>query len=611
MGALTRAPTIRCSAVVPRLLPLALPVLLVLAGCAGPGTVEDHVRTLASERLEGRLTGTKGERRAAAYLVRELRRIGAQPLGEGFEIPFGFAAGTRDVGSTLAVTTPEGSREFAAPDAVRALSFSASESVEAPVVFAGYGIVTPDAGPDRYDSYAGLDVRDKIVVVLRYFPEDLPHERRVALSRYSGLRYKALVARERGARGLVVLTGPRSPNAGQLAPLSFDTSAAGSGIVAASATEAVAQALFGGAGTPALAGLQARLDAGDPHAAGFALPHATLALHVRLERERREGRNVVGLLRGTDPGPRKTVLLGAHYDHLGRGDHGSSLAREDERGRIHPGADDNASGVAAVLAVGARLAADPPKGDVVLALWSGEELGLLGSTAFARGALLPPERIAAVLNFDMVGRAAEGGVVAQGTGTSPAWPALLERTSDAVGLSLAFEESPYLPTDSVVFDEEDVPTLNFFTGAHADYHRPTDTADRIDFAGLEQVARLGEAVARDLADAPSPPPFARVERHLEHGGVGRASLRCYTGTIPDYTATTDGLRLSGVVDGGPAEQAGLRGGDVIVRFGSQRIANIYDYTYALDAAKIGEPIEVEYLRGGRRRTTRLVPEARP
>jgi hypothetical protein len=592
----------------------AVGVALLLAtalGCAtAPTSVERHVRELASEAMAGRLTGTAGERRAADYLVERLRRLGATPLpGRNFEIPFDFAAGSRDAGSSLILQGGDHDARWEGADRVRALSFSTNERVSGDVIFAGYGLTLPETHGLPYDSYAGLDVQDKIVVVLRYFPEDLDHARRTQLARYAGLRYKALNARERGARALLVVTGPRSPNAGRTVPMTFDSAVSGSGIAAVSVSGEVADAIFAFLPGAPLETLQADLDRGDPHATGTAIPGLVLELDVRIERERRSGTNVVGLLPATGGDDAPSILVGAHYDHLGTGVHGASLAREDERGEIHLGADDNASGAAAVLRIGEVLAPEPRRRDVVLAFWSGEELGLLGSSAFLEQEILDADGIAASLNFDMVGRVRDNTLAVQGVGTSAAWAPLIERANETIGMELALHDDPHLPTDSTVFNAARVPTLNFFSGAHSDYHRPTDSADRINYPDLERIAQLGAGVVRGLSRLDDPPRFAVVERSNQ-SGRGSAPLRVYTGTIPDYTSDAEGLALADVVKGGPAAEAGLRGGDLIVRFGAQRITNIYDYTWALDAAKIAEPIEVIYLRDGARRTTTLVPRAR-
>ncbi|MEL7062050.1 MAG: M20/M25/M40 family metallo-hydrolase, partial [Acidobacteriota bacterium] len=559
--------------------------------------------------------GSPGARSAAAYLIQQLEAIGATPLPgrDTFEIPFDFTAGTVDTGSTLTV----GERSFAERNALQALSFSDSAAVEGEVVFAGYGLVVPESQNFGYDSYATLDVQDKIVVVLRYFPEEVDQEMRSQLARYSGLRYKALTARENGAKGLIVVTGPSSPNAGEVIPMTFDTAISGSGIVAASASSEVADALFAAHGR-SLADVQAELDTGNPHIVGFSLD-TTVRLDVQLEREKRTGYNVVATLPRTsngatpsaDAGPvdERWVLLGAHYDHLGRGHEGSSLATGDDKGGIHYGADDNASGVAAVLEAARQLRDMERQRDVAVAFWSGEEIGLLGSSRFVDQKVLPLDEIAGYLNFDMVGRARDNKLTLQAVGSSPAWSGLIERSNVPVGFDLTLQQDPYLPTDSSAFNGSEVPTLNFFTGAHDDYHSPRDTADKINYAGLDRVARLGALVAYRLTNLEAAPEFVTVERKAEAGG-GRDTLRAYTGTVPDYTTEVEGLLLGGVVEGGPAAEAGLRKGDVIVEFAGQEIKNIYDYTYALDAVKIDEPIQVVYLRDEERQTVTLTPRAR-
>jgi Zn-dependent M28 family amino/carboxypeptidase len=246
----------------------------------------------------------------------------------------------------------------------------------------------PETQDFPYDSYAGLEVEGKIVLVLRYFPEDVDQETRALLARYSGLRYKARAAREHGATAMLVVTGPRSPNAGATIPMAFDTAVSGSDIVAASVDGEVADAIFEAVADRDLEAAQKALDDGNPHVAGFAIPGVEVTLTTAVERERREGFNVAGYIAGSEEGLDKPwVLLGAHYDHLGRGGGGNSLAGKEEQNEVHHGADDNASGTAAVLDAARRLAADPPRRPVAVAFWSGEELGLLGANAFLEQAI--------------------------------------------------------------------------------------------------------------------------------------------------------------------------------------------------------------------------------
>ena len=573
----------------------------------------EHVETLASPKFDGRLTGTNGEKLAADYLVAELKKFGARPLpgSTDFRMPFEFTAGSKDSGSTLTLQSkdPKGT-VFSGSANIQALSFSDSGSVSGATVFAGYGLVVPDTANFGYDSYAGLDVKDKIVVVLRYFPEDADQNTRAILARYSGLRYKAQAARQRGAKGMIVITGPRSPNAGMVVPITFDTAIAGSGIVAASIGKDAANALFVAAGKD-LEAVQKELDSGNPHVAGFAIADLQVSLNAQILREKKIGNNVIAYLPASGPTTGVTkpwVAIGAHYDHLGRGEAGNSLAEKQDTNQIHHGADDNASGTSAVLAITEALSKQQRRRNLLVAFWSGEELGLIGSNAFVTKPPVPVDQMAAYLNFDMVGRVKDNKLTVQATGTSGTWPKLLEQTNVAAGFDLVLQEDPYQPTDVSSFNTAGVPCLTFFTGAHAEYHKPADTAEKVNYEDLDRVAEFAATIVKRLMDAPDAPLFTKVEQKTETGG--RAGLRLFTGTIPDYATDVKGLLLGGVIGGGPAEQAGLQKGDVIVEIAGQSIANIYDYTYALELLKIGQPAKVVYMRNGEKRETTLTPSAR-
>jgi len=591
---------------------LLVPALLVAAASAtssqsSSSATRTHVETLASERFAGREAGSAGERLAGDYLAAQLARLGAKPLPGRMNmfVPFEFTAGSKDGGSQLRI----GGATFNAPQDVLALSFSDDADVMGDAVFAGYGIVVPESQNFGYDSYATLDVKDKVVVVLRYFPEDADQQTRAILARYSDLRYKAMAARQRGAKALVVVTGPRSPNAGQTVPISFDTALSGSGIPAASVSGRVAEALF--AGSRPLKDVQQQFDTGNPHVAGFALTGVSVALKTSLVREKQTGRNVVAYLPATARValPKPWVAIGAHYDHLGLGRNGNSLAGKEDAGRPHLGADDNASGSAAVLAIATALAREKVRQrHLLVAFWSAEEMGLVGSTAFINAAPVAIDQIAAYLNFDMVGRMRDNKLAVQATGTSSGWAGLLERANVAAGFDLTLQPDPYQPTDVQVFNQANVPSLNFTTGAHTDYHKPSDTADKIDYEDLDRIASLAATVARRLMEQNEAPQFTKVEQSSQT--AGRTGVRVFTGTVPDYTSNAKGLLLGGVIGGGPAEQAGLQKGDVIIEIAGQSIANIYDYTYALELLKIGQSVKVVYMRGNEKRETTLTPSAR-
>ncbi len=589
----------------------SLALTVSLSASLSAQDVRSHVTTLASEAMGGRLTGTEGAAKAAAYIVSELKRLGISPLPgrSDFRVPFEFTSGVTDTGSSFRVG------DWDAPDdGLRGLAFSEVGEASGSIVFAGYGITVPESQDFGYDSYFGLEVEDKIVLVLRYFPEDASQEVKSVLARYSGLRYKARNARERGAKGLLVVTGPRSPSAGELAALNFDTAAAGSGIVAASITGLVADKLFENVSDKTLEQAQHDLDSANPHVGGFDIPDVTATLTVKLERETGTGFNVVGYFppsASTAEGASEDrfVLVGAHYDHLGEGKQGSSLAGADEAGQIHGGADDNASGVAAVLAIAERLKGRERKSSVAFGFWSGEEMGLLGSGAFVASKVLASEALTAYVNFDMVGRMRDNKLVLQAVGTSDVWPRLIEQTNVPVGFDVQTSEDPYLPTDVTSFNQAEVPSVNFFTGSHSEYHKPSDRAELINYEDLDRVARFGALLTEKLSNLDERPVFIKVARSSQAGG-SRDSVRAFTGTIPDYASDVEGLLLGGVIEGGPAEEAGLAAGDLIKEFAGQAITNIYDYTYALDVVKVGEPIDVVYERDGETLKTTLTPRAR-
>jgi len=414
------------------------------------------VGVLAGDGLEGRRTGSEGARQAADLLAESLKSAGLQPAGDrgSYFQSFDFT-GSRIVPDKNRLAVIEGGKElsFEVDKDFRPLSFSANGEIEGDVVFAGYGLFVPGGPGVVYDSYSGLEVAGKTVLVLRYVPESVEPRRRQELNRYAGLRYKAMLARERGAKAILVVIGPNSPNAAELIPLSFDTSLSGSGIVAASVSGRAAEAILKGAGRD-LKELQTALDAENPHApGGFAVGNLRVRVTATLERIRKSDRNVLAYLSpaaAAETG--EEILIGAHYDHLGHGDE-ASLQRKGEEGQVHNGADDNASGTAMVLQLAATLAAerarDPEafRRGVRFAFWSGEELGLLGSSHYAETAAANLSHTVAYLNFDMVGRLRDNKLVLQGVGSSSRWRQAIEKRNVAAGFDLSLQEDPYLPTD--------------------------------------------------------------------------------------------------------------------------------------------------------------------
>ncbi|HZJ37560.1 MAG TPA: M28 family peptidase [Chthoniobacterales bacterium] len=592
---------------------------------AGTGEItatdlRNEVSFLASEPLQGRMTGSAGSKQTADYIAARLQHSQLKPAGDNdtFFQRFEFNAGVKVLKEKNELALRQEAKnepvQFEVEKDFAPLSFTENQTVDGEIVFVGYGLSVPGKGAEGYDSYTGVDVKDKIALVLRYVPEDIEPKRRQELNRYAGLRYKAMLAREHGAKAVLFVTGPNSPNKGELVAASFDSSMANSGIVAASISGNVTDALFQGSGKD-LKSLQTALDKENPHAeSGFIIPKVTAHIVAAVEHIKKDDRNVVAMLPPSgSPDRAEYIVVGAHYDHLGLGETGAML-RQGEEGKIHPGADDNASGSAAVMELAASLAAEQKaKPDefhrgILFAFWSGEEIGLIGSSYFVEHPPVALSNIVAYVNFDMAGRLRDNKLSLQGVGSSKAWRRLVEKRNVAAGFNLSVQDDPYLPTDVTAFYPKGVPVLNFFTGGHDDYHRPTDTADKLDYDGLERITKFARTLVMDLAQGGERPDYVKVE-HTEGAG-SRETLRVFLGTIPDYTAEVAGVKLSGVRGGSPAEKAGLKGGDVIVEFGGQKVANIYDYTYALDAAKIGQPVEIIVMRDNNRVEISVTPEAR-
>jgi len=583
-----------------------------------------HVERLAAPEMDGRQTGTDGELLATAYVAEAFEAIGLTPAGDdGYFQSFDFTSGVSLAGvNMLAVTTPEGEELEPVLDTDwRPLSFSKVGSVGfGEAVFAGYGIVArADGDQPAYDSYEGLDVAGKWVVVLRYLPEDIPAERRQQLKRYASLRFKAMAARDKGAVGVLVVSGPASKVTDQLVPMRFDASVAGTSIAAASVTDDLVAPWFAAAGTT-LADAQAALDGGEA-VPGFALAGNQVGAHFTLSFDTDIGRNVIGRVQWGEAPSDQVVVIGAHVDHLGHGGAGDSLAKPEEEGQIHYGADDNASGVAGLIEIAQRMAGAKAEGtvpegarDVVFAAWSGEELGILGSSHFVK-AFGPEENadsiypaVAAYLNMDMIGRMKDA-VILQGVGSSPGWTALVEQRNVAIGLPVTLSDDTYLPTDATSFYLKGVPILAAFTGAHSEYHTPRDTPDLVDYEALARISDLIGSIAESLVEAEE--PLAYVKAQAPEQRPSNSGLRVYMGTIPDYADTTSvGVLLSGVAEGGPAEEAGIKGGDILVELAGQKLENIYDYTAALDALKIGEPVTVVVMRDGERVELTVTPRSR-
>lgn len=589
--------------------------------------LRQHLEYLASEELQGRLTGTPGEVAATEHVAAYFKKWGLQPGGDdgSYFQSFDFTAGVA-VGedNKMSLTLGEETLAPVVEKDWRPVSFSKTGPLEdAGIVFAGYGIEVPDGeGGESYTNYFHLDVKGKWVMVLRYTPEDVPKETREEMQRYSRLRHKATLARRKFAAGIIFVSGPNAKVQEDLVPMRFDASLADSGIPAISMSTELAAKLVARAGKD-LGELHGALDKGEM-VEGFEIPEARLTTVIDVDQEKKQGRNVIAVLSAeqSGPHPNPAVMIGAHIDHLGSEAGPGSLAKEDEKDQVHYGADDNASGVAGLLEIAEYLADQRAQGkldlkrDVVFAAWSGEEIGLLGSSHFVRTLArdtLGDENaplgllLSSYLNMDMIGRLKDA-LVLQGIGSSEYWRGAIERRNAPIGLPITLQTDTYLPTDATNFYLRKVPILSAFTGAHEDYHTPRDTPDKVNYEGAVKIARLMGLIARGLALDAEAPGYVKVDPPKNRGARG---FRVYLGTIPDYSqGDIKGVKLSGVSEKGPAGVAGVKGGDTIIALGDKKILNIYDYTDAMADLKVGEETTITVQRGEEELTLKLIPGSR-
>ena len=317
--------------------------------------------------------------------------------------------------------------------------------------------------------------------------------------------------------------------------------------------------------------------------------------------------NVVALVPGRDPALRgEYVVIGAHFDHLGRS--AANAMDPEARDAVRNGADDNASGTAAVLELARLIAARPTRRSIIVAHFSGEELGLLGSQWFVEHAPVPVDSMVAMMNFDMVGRLKNDRLIVYGVSTAAELPSIVRGANVAPMFDLKAVGDGYGPSDQSSFYAKGIPVLHFFTDLHDDYHRATDDASKIDSVGTARVVAMAERVVRDIADRDArltPVRVAAPAPVMSSGSTQGSNV--YLGSIPDMSGGDErGLKLSGVRAGSPADAGGLKAGDVIVEFAGKAVKDIYSYSEALYAHKPGDRVDVVYLRGGERHATTVI-----
>ncbi len=579
---------------------LWVPTLGVLAQQSSPeitaGELQAHVKYLASDELEGRGSGSVGNRKAAQYIAKAFAEYGLKPAGTNgtYFQEFEFVSSVK-LGSANTVTiahTGNVPLRLTVEEDFRPFGFSSNSSVSAPAVFAGYGITAPDL---KYDDYQGLDVSGKVVIALRYGPDG--NDMHSEFYRFTSLRNKARYAREKGAAALIIVDAHHD----ELPKLTYDQSHASSGIPCVALRRGVLEKLL-----PAEQSLAAIKDSikASRRTIGFPLSGVTISLETDIVKVMDRTANVLGYLEGSDPVLKKeVVVIGAHFDHLGYGGEGSG-SLVPHLHEIHNGADDNASGTAGLLELAQRFAASASRSRTLLFIgFSAEEIGTIGSQYYVNNPYFPIEKTVAMINMDEIGRLNENALTVYGTGTSPEWiPMLKKYNARAASDSFALKLIPdgFGPSDHAQFYAKDIPVLFFFTGTHNDYHKPSDDWEKINYAGQERIVRFIYDVANDIQSATPKPQFTRAQSTTAMGSDGDSPGFAVTlGVIPDYGESTEGMKIGGTRPNGPADKAGLKAGDIIVTLAGKKVMNIYDYMGILGELKAGQTVEVEVLRDGK------------
>ncbi len=627
----------------------------------------DDIRFLASDELEGRGVGTPGIDKAAEFIRGEFQRIGIVANGKGPFQQFTMISGSElGTPNTLEFLGPEGvTVALKEQQDFQTCSFGGSGAFAAELVFCGYGI---DSSANKFREFEEVDLKGKVAIIMRRVPQQgNPHgpfnSAHGDVTRDGDLRTKVSNAVSRGAAAILFVNDPYSlrkesedgrtyvaklrdavvaaaeewskvdhsdkeraaaaqkklseavermqnaktdsvkPIEDKLMEFGYGGSGKESAVPIAHISMAACNKLLEAALHKNLTNLEAEIDHGlKPQSTVLAGWKARGATTVKILRS--DVKNVIGVLEGSGPLADETLVIGAHYDHLGLGGEGSLAPGVKE---IHNGADDNASGTVALLELARRLATRAEKEKfqrrIVFMAFTGEEKGLVGSAHYMKEPLFPLDKTIAMFNLDMVGRLKDDKLTVFGTGTSSRWKELVEAQAKAHQFQLAAKPEGFGPSDHSSFYSQKIPVLFFFTGTHSDYHRPTDDWEKINVPGMTRVIDMVEEIVVATANRPERPDYVEVK---QEASPERGGSRPYFGSIPDFSNETKGYAISGVSPGSPADQGRLKGGDVIIEFGGRKITGLDDFDLALRNFGAGDEVPLVVQRGAEKVNLKVI-----
>jgi Tol biopolymer transport system component len=563
--------------------------------------IYNDIKFLASDSLQGRRAGTIGADKASEYIANQFSKIGLKKGNnnsyfQSFDITTGINL-TDNNSFDIENDKAELNKDFVP------LSFSDNGNISGDLVFTGYGISAPEY---NYDDYKNIDVKDKIVVVLRHEPQEKEVNSKFngnKPTQYSELRYKVFTAKSKGAKALILVNGELNYNEkdDELIQLKSFGGTGNLGIPVIHVKNTFMKKYFN------LKEAQENIDKtfkpnsfslnNSDHLGNSISKKSTIK--VDLKKEYKSTNNVIAFIEGTDKKLKdEVILIGAHYDHLGLG--GNESLSDSKKDEVHNGADDNASGTASMIEIARQLKNYKPKRTIAFMAFSGEELGLLGSSYFTSNPTL--KNIIAMLNMDMVGRLNEDKLSIGGIKTATNFESVVKSLNSKYKFKMSFFNDGYGPSDHMAFYLKNIPVLFFFTGIHDDYHRPSDDTYKINFLGINKIVDFVKDITLRIDNNNEKPKLVKIapSPNMSSSSSGKSN-GAYLGTIPDYTSmnSNTGVKISGVREGSPAEKGGLKSEDVIIKFDDIKINTIYDYTYAIKSKKPGDKILITVIRNGK------------
>jgi len=558
------------------------------------GELHEYVLFLASDSLKGRKPGSPEINVAATYILDHFKTAGLKVMEDNgfqwFEIVTDVQLGQKN--NVIFEGTETSIRKDFVP-----LSFSSSATLDAPVVFAGYGFEI-DTDSLRWDDYYGVDVKGKWVMIFRADP-DLDNSESKFIP-YSDVRSKVLTAKDKGAAGVLLVTPKGLEKDDKLMPLVVENNEVTAGIPILSITRELATRILKKTGMTIDSLDQTIITSKTPRSF---LTGAILNGTADVIQKREKTANVIAFIEGSDPVLKNEYLvIGGHYDHLGFGGAGTG-SRMPDTNAVHNGADDNASGTAMVMALAKRLGGEigKIKRSIIFVAFSSEEIGLIGSKYFVDHPPVELKKIKVMFNFDMVGRfdPEKNSISVSGTGTSAESDSILLSFEKNLDFSVVHSPDGFGPSDHASFYSSNIPVFYFNTGVHTDYHTPFDDTEKLDFEAQKKIGDFAANIILAVDNLPVALTFRESGKKEQAGRSGRR-LKVTLGIMPDFAGTEKkGLRIDGVTKDGPADKGGMKKGDIITGVNGLPVGNIYEYMSRLQKLKHGMTVNVEVIRAGK------------